>query len=57
MQILLPFLETNGYMSIDESRVEHLYKHVFFHPRFPLVFRSLVYQRWLVSNKIYILGI
>jgi len=24
-----PFLETSGYMSIDENRVEHLYKHVF----------------------------
>ncbi|XP_010473477.1 PREDICTED: flavin-containing monooxygenase FMO GS-OX2-like [Camelina sativa] len=24
-----PFLDTNGYMSIDENRVEHLYKHVF----------------------------
>jgi len=23
------FLETNGYMNIDENRVEHLYKHVF----------------------------
>jgi len=23
------FLETNGYMSIDENRVKHLYKHVF----------------------------
>lgn len=24
-----PFLETNGYMSIDDNRVEPLYKHVF----------------------------
>ncbi|XP_023643007.1 flavin-containing monooxygenase FMO GS-OX2 isoform X1 [Capsella rubella] len=24
-----PFLDTNGYMSIDENRIEHLYKHVF----------------------------